>query len=169
MMGKRSDFKRIARDLYDTPAAAVEPLLPWLKPKTCFIEPCLGNGCLAEHLKRAGHILVGAYDLPDDARLKQYNVEAGTMFISNPPAWGRPKDLHPMIENLADQAPCWLLMSADWLFNKTSGPLTRRLHRIVAVGRVKWIPNSPHVGKDNCAWLLFERPSRGPRFFIGRT
>lgn len=167
-MGKRSDFKRIERDLYNTPAAAVRPLLPWLKPKTRFVEPCIGNGCLAEHLKRAGHILVGAYDLPDDARSKQYGIEAGTVFISNPPAWGRPKDLHPMIANLSDQGPCWLLMSSDWLFNQSSGPIiAQRLRRVVAVGRVKWIPGSKYTGKENAAWLLFYRYGRRATF-IGR-
>ncbi len=31
----------------------------------------------------------------------------------------------------------------------------RRCERIVSVGRVKWIAGSPHTGKDNCAWYLF--------------
>jgi hypothetical protein len=35
-MGKRSDFPRVHRDDYETPAAAVLPLLPWLAPATRF-------------------------------------------------------------------------------------------------------------------------------------
>jgi hypothetical protein len=43
-MGKRSEFKRLVRDAYDTPAEAVAPLLPWLRPDARFIEPCAGAG-----------------------------------------------------------------------------------------------------------------------------
>jgi hypothetical protein len=168
-MGKRSWFPRVDRDLYNTPLKAVGPLLPWLTPETSFIEPCYGEGALRRALEGAGHRFVCGFDLPIDAREHHYGAKPGEVFITNPPYWGRPRELHPLILNLSDQAPTWLLMSSDWLFNKTSGPLTKRLRRIVAIGRVKWIPDSPHVGKDNCAWLLFDRPSRGLRFFIGRT
>jgi hypothetical protein len=166
-MGKRSSFERISRDLYNTPGEAVRPLLRWLEPQTSFIEPCYGRGALADFLEASGHRCVGCFDLPIDAREHCYGVKPGEMFITNPPSWGRPRELHPLIENLSNQAPTWLLMSADWLFNKTSGPLTRRLRQIVAVGRVKWIPGSPYIGKDNAAWLLFDRHAIRTRF-IGR-
>ena len=165
-MSKRSGFARIPRDLYNTPAKAVEPLLRILKPKTLFVEPCYGDGTLARALMAAGHRLMEAHDLPTDARVHPYSPQPSVIFITNPPYWGQPEDLHPLIENLSDQAPTWLLMSADWLFNQSSGPLTKRLRRIVAVGRVKWIPDSPYVGKDNAAWLLFERQAN-QRFFVG--
>ena len=168
-MGKRSTFERIARDLYDTPAKAVEPLLPWLEPQTLFVDPCYGRGAIRHALAAHGHLFCGGFDLPIDAREHDYGMKPEEFFITNPPFWGRRAQLHPLIENLSDQAPTWLLMSADWLFNRSSGPLTRRLRRIVAVGRVKWIPNSPHVGKDNAAWLLFDRPAARVGFFVGRV
>jgi hypothetical protein len=167
-MGKRSNFTRVERDLYSTPSEAVEPLLPWLRPGTPFIEPCIGEGSLRRALEAAGHRFVGGFDLPIDARVHDYGMKEGEVLITNPPSWGRPKDLHPLILNLSDQSPTWLLMSADWLFNQTSGPIiAKRLRRVVAVGRVKWIPDSPHVGKDNCAWLLFYKYGRRATF-IGR-
>jgi hypothetical protein len=167
-MGKRSNFTRVARDLYNTPAPAVAPLLRWLHRGTPFIEPCYGEGALRRALEAAGHRFAGGFDLPIDAREHDYGVKQGEVFITNPPFWGKPADLHPLIENLSDQAPTWLLMSSDWLFNLSSGPIiAKRLRRIVAVGRVRWIPNSPHVGKDNCAWLLFYRYGRRATF-IGR-
>jgi hypothetical protein len=93
-MGKRSDFPRLPQDQYDTPAAAVGPLLEHLAPCTRFIEPCAGAGCLVGHLKRAGHVLVGAYDLPNDARSVRYpGIGDGVVFVTNPP-WSRPA-LHP--------------------------------------------------------------------------
>jgi hypothetical protein len=168
-MGKRSDYKRVARDAYDTPIRAVAPLLPWLAPRTQFIEPCAGARRLAEHLTGAGHALAGAYDLPDDARSKRYDVPAGALFITNPPFWGRPAELHPIAVNLSDQAPTWLLMSADWLHNVSSAPLMPRLRMIVSVGRVKWIEGSLFTGKDNACWCLFERPSAWATIrFVGR-
>jgi hypothetical protein len=89
--------------------------------------------------------------------------------ITNPPYWGRWRDLHPLILNLSSQGPCWLLLPADWLFNRSSGSLVRdRLRKIVAVGRVKWIAGSASAGKDNVAWLLFSAGSSGPAVFVGR-
>lgn len=167
-MGKRSTFARVDKDLYNTPVAAVEPLLPWLHPHTRFIEPCYGAGALAQALKAKGHQFMGGFDLPIDARVHCYGeVQPGEFFITNPPYWGRPNELHPLIINLSDQAPTWLLMSADWLFNRSSASCMKRLMLVVAVGRVKWIPDSPYTGKDNAAWLLFKRGARGTRF-VGR-
>jgi hypothetical protein len=167
--GKRSEFRRIERDAYNTPAVAAEPLLRNLAHATRFLEPCVGAGYLVEHLTGAGHVLVGAHDLPDDARSHHYGVEPGALFISNPPFWGRPFDLHPLIADLSDQAPTWLLMPGDWLFNRSSAPLMPRLRRIVAVGRARWIPDSRFTGKDNACWLLFDRPdTRAEIVFIGR-
>jgi hypothetical protein len=169
-MGKRSEFPRIEKDNYETPATAVEPLLRFLAPETRFIEPCCGAGCLAGHLKRAGHVLVGAFDLPDDARSKRYGVERGVLLVTNPPYHGRPADLHPLIINLSDQAPTWLLLPGDWLFNRSSAPLTPRLRLVIAIGRVRWIADSPHSSKDNYAWMLFERPSAWATVrFVGRA
>jgi hypothetical protein len=104
-VGKRSDFHRLERDDYAAPAAAIAPLLPWLTPRTQFIEPCCGRGCLVEHLAAAGHIPVGIYDLPADARRKRYSVLGDEVFVTNPPFWGRPHDLHPLIRDLSNQAP----------------------------------------------------------------
>jgi hypothetical protein len=80
--------------------------LPHLTPCTRFIEPCCGHGWLVGHLKRAGHVLVGAFALPHDARVKRYPIEDGVVFVTNPP-WRRDV-LHEVVVNLSDQAPTWL-------------------------------------------------------------
>jgi hypothetical protein len=170
-MGKRSEFLRIERDNYATPASALGPLLTHLAPGTRYIEPCCGEGALVSHLTAAGHLLYSAHDLPDDdARITRYEVGSGVVFITNPPYWGQPRDLHPLIVNLSSQAPTWLLMSADWAHNRSSGELVRqRCRLIVSIGRLRWIPDSEFSGKDNCAWYLFEHPSAwGQTRFIGR-
>jgi hypothetical protein len=168
-MGKRSTFPRFPQDAYATPWEAVVPLLDHLAPRTRYIEPCGGEGRLIEHLKRAGHTCVGYYDLPFDARTTRYVVDDADRFITNP-AWRRDV-LHPILVNLSDQLPTWLLLDADWVHTKQAIPYLPRLRKIVSVGRVKWIPGSPFTSKDNCVWCLFDLPrlnGHAPVRFVGR-
>ena len=88
--------------------------------------------------------------------------------ITNPPFWGMPRDLHALIINLSDQAPLWALLQHDLLANVGSGELAPRARRIVPVGRVKFIPDSPHSGVDNIVWVKFTRPSGEPTIFVFR-
>ena len=46
IMGKRSEFGRIDKDFYPTPAKALEPLLPHLEGYISYAEPMAGNGSL---------------------------------------------------------------------------------------------------------------------------
>ena len=168
-MSKRCvEFPRRPQDEYDTPAAAVTPPLPYLKARTRFIDPCVGRGRLIEHLTLAGHICVASYDLPDnDARTKRYaEAKPGIMMITNPP-WRRDV-LHPIIRNLSDQAPTWLLVDADWIHTQQSVPFLPRICSIVSIGRVRWIPDSPYDGKDNAVWVLFGRPQVGGQILFSR-
>lgn len=172
-MGKRSSFERVERDYYPTPWPAVVPLLAHLAPKTRFVEPCAGDGALIDHLVRAGHVCARAWDiepLRDDIDQRDALTRlVGNLdcFITNPP-WER-AFLHRLILHLSDQAPTWLLFDADWIHTVQSIPYMPRLKRIVAVGRIKWIPDSPFTGKDNCAWHLFGEPDNIPPAFYGRV
>lgn len=161
-MGKRSSFERNERDLYPTPPEAVAPLLPHLAPGTRFVEPCAGDGRLADELVRHGHVCMDATDIePLAAGIRRADAlgtkwDCGDAFITNPP-WLR-TFLHPLIIHLSDQAPTWLLFDADWMHTKQAAPFKSRLRRVVSVGRVKWIPDSKMTGKDNAAWYLFDAP-----------
>ena len=174
-MGKRSSFERRERDFYPTPVEAVLPLLPHLSPKTRFAEPCAGDGALIDALADHGHICVWASDI-EPRRADIHENDATTcgigqaeVFITNPP-WAR-SDLHDIIVNLSGSAPTWLLFDADWVHTRQAQPFLPRLRSIVSVGRVKWIPGSPHTGKDNCAWHLFGKPraTRVSAAFYGRA
>lgn len=172
-MGKRSSFERVPRDFYPTPFAAVAPLLPHLGFNKRYIEPCAGDGALIRHLEHE-HVCVGASDIeprrPEyrgyDATTEQFDDYSFDMFVTNPP-WDR-KQLHPIILNLSRQAPTWLLFDADWIHTRQSAPFMPLLRKIVSVGRVKWIEDSPFTGKDNCAWHLFDANSDAPAQFVGR-
>lgn len=172
-MGKRSDFERIPRDFYPTPRAAVLPLLPHLAPGTRYAEPCAGDGALIDHLTAAGHVCLHASDIePRRTGILEADALSGPWtgfetFITNPP-WDR-KVLHPLIVHLSDVAPTWLLFDADWIHTRQAIPFLPRLRKIVSVGRVKWIEDSPHTGKDNCAWHLFDSPTSESAAFYGRA
>lgn len=152
-MGKRSNFPRIDKDFYrTTDPRAVRPLFEYYDgSKLIYYEPCVGRGDLIELLKPYGEC-VGRSDYRLDARTTLYRTSA-KCFITNPP-WTR-ELLHPIIENLRQQLPTWLLFDADWMFTAQSRPYMQYCKTILPVGRLKWIPGTTDVGKDNCAWYLF--------------
>jgi hypothetical protein len=182
MMGKRSTFERRAQDAYDTPPEAVLPLLPHLPDERLRIwEPCAGKGNLREALQwihgRADEWFMTDVEPRDDgiwarnALAVSYNDILNEwcvdLIITNPP-WTR-SILHPMIEHFSDMRPTWLLFDADWMHTKQSAPYMHLCRKIVSVGRVKWIPDSPHTGKDNVCWYLFDARNTGPTEFVGRS
>jgi hypothetical protein len=171
-MGKRSNFDRVPRDFYPTPREAVLPLVPHLAPWTRYIEPCAGDGALIRHLDEYGIRCAVAYDIEPRgpnmhvADARELKIACDRTVITNPP-WDR-KVLHPIIANLSAQVPTWLLFDADWMHTRQSAPFLPLLRKVVSVGRVKWIPDSPFTGKDNCCWYLFDASSSAPAQFIGR-
>ena len=170
-MGKRSDFERKPRDFYPTPKEAVIPLLPHLPEKGLFAEPCAGDGRLIEHIEELTSL--SGYWMTDIEPHADFigNGDALTdkivgcdICITNPP-WDR-KILHPLIDNLSNQLPTWLLFDADWMHTKQSVPYIKMCSKIVSVGRIKWFGNM--TGKDNCAWYLFDWEVNNTIFY-GRT
>jgi hypothetical protein len=150
-------FARSPADDYATPRSALEPLLPFLDKEKYVIEPCRGNGALAELLQRAGLDVVM---VSGDARSANYiPTPRPFVFVTNPP-WSRAL-LHPIIENLSNQATTWLLFDADWMHTVQSISYLPRLRQIVSVGRVKWLPGSGSVGYDNACWYRFDLPWDG--------
>lgn len=171
-MGKRSDFERNPRDLYETPYAGVVPLIPFLASGTTFYEPCAGSGALIEHFRkhqincrgssdieplRLGIGTMNAMDLTHD------HVRGIDMIITNPP-WSR-KILHPMIDHFRVLRPTWLLIDANWMFTKQAGPFMKFCEKVVTIGRLKWFPESNMTGKDDCAWFHFIDQEVETRFY----
>lgn len=159
-MGKRSTQERQPQDWYRTPAKAVVPLLPFLPPATRFVEPCAGDGALIRHLSAHGHVCVQSYDMQPRADgivlgdARDLDITDGAMVITNPP-W-RWDWLQPIIECLSDQLPTWLLLNADVMHNVRAAEVMSYCSDVVAVGRIKWIEDSPHAGKENAAWFRFQ-------------
>lgn len=167
-MGKRSDFERNRHDSYPTPYKAVLPLISHLDGVITFAEPCAGHGRLIEHLERHRLRCIFRSDIVQSDRLDQRLLDARQLtreamddmpddepdaFITNPP-WTR-EVLHEIIDNLKWIKPTWLLLSADWLFNKSSAEYLPDATDIVPIGRVKWIADSEYTGKENACWVRF--------------
>jgi hypothetical protein len=178
-VGKRSDYVRVERDFYPTPIAAVEPLIPHLPYAFDYVEPCAGDGRLVQHITELtsghGECLFQSDIEPRASHIKEADAldldfgAYGVMdyCITNPP-WDR-KILHPFIERWLDICPTWLLFDADWMHTKQSAMYMTYCTKVVSVGRVKWIEGSKSVGKDNCAWYLFDGMADAKTEFYGRV
>ncbi len=174
-MGKRSNFERKPRDFYVTPYNAVLPIIEHLDNNTRFSEPCAGDGALCKHLAKHGHSCYWLSDIePQVDIIQQANaldltvpLSTSDCIITNPP-WDR-KVLHDMIEHFRNLNDTWLLFDSDWIHTKQSKEYIKYCHKIVSIGRVKWIEDSNSVGKDNCAWYLFKsNANKGYVEFYGR-
>ena len=175
-MSKRSStFERHARDYYPTPPEAVLALLPRLKNITLYDEPCAGDGALMIELGFAGKRCVIAGDIePQGVGIKTQDALeikkcGGAAFITNPP-WSR-DILHKLIAHLSAIAPTYFLMDAAWAHTKQAIPFMEYCCSIISVGRLKWIAGSPHAGKDDAAWFLFNQNAarKGTRFYARRS
>lgn len=172
-MGKRSDFKRRTMDAYSTPYSAVGPVIPQLHLEGIrrFVEPCSGERHLVCHLELYGLECAYENDLKFGAdalslRPAQFDRFQADAIITNPP-WTR-ELMHPMIDLFQRLAPTWLLFDADWAHTRQAAPYLNHCSKIVSVGRVKWIADSKHSGKDNAAWYRFDIRHTGGPVFIGR-
>lgn len=184
-MGKRytkhrsKKFERISQDAYDTPLSATWPLFQHLPSHARFAEPCAGKGRLIEHLTNNGFKCAYASDIKPRRRtiqkrdaLMMTRQELGMkridVIITNPP-WTHDV-LMPMIQHfLKVGRPFWLLLDADWMHNKRTAGVLLHCSKIVAVGRVKWIEDSPSTGFDNCCWYCFEPHHYSGPIVIGRN
>jgi hypothetical protein len=163
-MGKRSNFERRPADFYPTPRRAVVPLVPYLRGIRTFAEPCCGDGTLVRHLESFGLRCIYAGDIctGQDA-LARGDYGGADVIITNPP-YTRPV-MHRLIEHFQRLVPTWLLLEMDWAATKQAAPFLRACSDIVAIGRVKWIPESKCTGKENFAWFRFDaRHASGPVF-----
>ena len=121
-MGKRSNnFKRREGDLYQTPYAAVVPLIPYLRGVRTFAEPCCGEGDLVRHLESFGKRCVYEGDIRtgQDA-LAVNDFGAADAVVTNPPFVRG--IMHRLIAHFQRIAQTWLLLEADWTQTKQAAP-----------------------------------------------
>ena len=182
-MGKRSDFKRNARDFYRTPVEAVLPLTPFLRTTPRFAEPFVGDGAIVRALEPLGYECTFACDIQPEGEAKAYAHTMGVLetnsrdyarcdvIVTNPP-WPRPRaDGEPTvsyIRALSIFKPTWMLLTADFMHNAYAADLIRNhCSDIVSVGRVKWMAGTKNTGMENAAWYCFwgDEGVEAPRFW----
>ena len=167
----KGKFARSKRDFYQTPPEAVLPLVEHLEWPCTYIEPCAGNGALIDALAEHGYDCEAAFDIEPQRQdileldAREIDIFGGHTIITNPP-WSVPM-LHELINTFSSQCETWLLFYADWMHTKQAAPYLKFCHKIITVGRCKWIPGSKHVGFDNAAWYLFDQNTlyNGTMFF----
>lgn len=173
-MGKRSEFQRIDKDRYFTTDQRATPtkLVEYLKGKT-YAEPCYGEGDLEDLLMdvatckwRSDIVPFGSIKQVNALSITKRQIDHCDVIVTNPP-WSRPV-LHDMINHFSKMKPTWLLFDAGWMHTLQSAPYMKYCRAIISVGRLNWIPGTKHVGKDDCAWYLFDRNWFGPTQFFGR-
>ena len=168
-MGKRSDFKRIKRDAYATPPAAIPPLLPYLNGVRTFVEPCAGKGDLIRHLESHGLSCVASGDIAEGRDAFSWTAadcHRADIVITNPPysdGTGRNTSLARILiwHFLTLQRPVWLLCPHDWSANCWFAEYVPHCTDIVPLGRLVWIPGTTMNGKDNVSWYRFSITSPG--------
>jgi len=168
-MGKRSNFAREGNDYYRTfDDRAAMALLPHVEKGATFLEPCAGAGDLVDNLERNTTLeCLGASDVDPQPRtdsmkkpilqrsaLDIWNTQADYI-ITNPP-WSRGQ-LHSLIFHFKNIQTTWLLFDANWIFTQQSTQWLKYCSDIVACGRLRWIPDTDHDGKDDAAWYRFQR------------
>lgn len=172
-MGKRSKFEKKPRDFYATiDPVAVEVLSSYVRGKS-YAEPCAGAGDLIEDLYDVAKC-VWASDIDPQIKsilqksalhLNKDDVYTADLIITNPPyTW---EVLQPLLDHLPKLKPTWLLLPADFMFNKRSLPYMEKCPLVVTIGRMYWEENKVK-GKDNYCWFKFLADEVPFTQFIGR-
>lgn len=171
-MAKRKvqTFERRANDAYFTPVEAIYPLAEALNPCT-FIEPCAGDGVIVDTLALADFDCAAATDISPagpsvskkDALAYTFeDVQGVDAVITNPPF---KKDmLVPIMDHfLMLETSMVLLLPLDYIANLWFAPYAAHVHKVLPIGRVRWIPGSKSMSMENFAWVaLSADPSTQP-------
>jgi hypothetical protein len=176
-VGKRSNFERNPRDFYPTPKEALAPLFPHLSKDSKIWEPCAGDGRMVRNLQEAEFSVPIMSDIhpicPGISRLDAMQITPAMadvyeidLFVTNPP-WDR-KILHSLIGRLPHIRPTWLLFDAGWMHTAQAANFLIYCHKIVSVGRVRWIENTDMSSMEDCCWYLFDRDTVESTAFFGK-
>lgn len=177
-MSKRSNFPKVEKDFYPTidPNAIPQRLVDEIRGKT-YAEPCYGDGDLEDLLMDVAvcrwrsdiRQTVGSSKLWDAMTLSEHELERCDLIITNPPF--TKSVLLPMIDKFMALRPTWLLLPADMMHNKYFAPYMDKCTKVISVGRLKWIKDSPHTSTDNFCWYYWEKCGNmeSSTEFYGRT
>jgi hypothetical protein len=179
-MSKYTDLDRLPRDLYPTPRPPVLPLKTVLGDiQFKYWEPCCAEGQLVDHIASlfpkstcvvATDVVTSTGYVKDVFDITQDDVDTfdANYFITNPPWLNTPASgyqLFRIINHLASMRPTILLLNANICWNKGSwqskifGKMAPMQYCkwVKPTSRIKWIEGSAHAGKEDCAWMCFDK------------
>jgi len=177
-MGRESRFDLQPNSWYPTDRRALNALLPFLAPGTPFVEPCAGDGRLANWLTEAGHYCYGLGDIAPrahwiakrDARelappLRQADaLQPPPTIITNPPYSPRAL-MHELLACWLGRGwPCWLLIDAPWMHTGRAAAWLLHCTDIVAAGRMNMFGGTDGR-KDHCWFHFTPVPGAVARFW----
>lgn len=165
-------MKANPRDIWDTPPEAMPSLLRHLPRKIGFYEPCAGAGALVRHLLEAEHYCLSASDIEprnsivlkreaieaiNDLKYPDFNESYSEFIITNPPFSRESMGfLRELIKTCAHKRQSWFLLPFAFAANVQNANLMRNYCcKVVTIGRLKWVPDTPHKEGRDMAWFLF--------------
>lgn len=180
MMSKFDTYDRQPRDYWrTTDPDAVTPLVPFVSGKT-YAEPCYGAGDLEDQLMEIATCRwrsdidpqVNSAVQMNALNITKEHLHDVAVIITNPPyAWGM---LKPLLDWLPKLKPTWMLLPADFMHNKQSGPYMNKCSHVVSVGRLFFHKSGEdetkvkHVKQtSNYCWYKFHKDDwdHGTRFY----
>ena len=169
------------RGFWQTPKAAIAPLIPYLPATARYGEPCAGANALINGLAElwpggrcvwASDIVPEAEDIErkDAMEITARDAENVGVWITNPPWPQGGKRGDPalsIIAHLCNIAPTWALLPWDFAANDYFGRIASACDLIVPIGRVSWMGNGK-PGMDNAMWARFCAYNRHPVTVMAR-
>lgn len=146
---------------WPSPAEVVVPKLVRHIRACRYAEPCAGNGKLIGHLQDIASCVWASDLCPRHRKIVERSAfslqpcDVGTdLIITNPPF--NAKFIYPFIDHVVHNGfVAWLFLPSDFAFRDRSGYVMPYCERMVAVGQVRFIEDSPSKGETNFAWFKF--------------
>ena len=175
-MSKYTNLERRERDYYATPKEPVVPLREAMGDEQFrYWEPCCADGQLISHIAelfsksscvKKTDLVTPIGEVQDVFTITREQADDFEIkyFITNPPWLNTPRSgyqLFRLIKHLSSIRPTILLLNANLCWNK--GSWKNKLapmpfcNWVKPTSRIKWIPDSPYAGKEDCAWMQFDQ------------
>ena len=163
MTVRGADYERKKNDAYQTPPAAVLPLLVTIPFNRKVCDPCSGAGNILKVLKARGH-LVGGGDIERGYDFLNHKFRwPGYDVVTNPPFGGRSGKtavafVRRAIEVTAPEGSVAMLLPVDFDSGATRqsifGMCPFFSAKIVLLNRIRWFRNQS--GSINHAWYIWK-------------
>src|SRR5262245_33693053 len=169
MSKRRPNLPRRPRELWSTPEAAIQVVVPYLGiDGNRFAEPCAGELAIVETLVEAGFVCMHAGDIRSGQNALDWSETSSVDFVLTNPPWDKPRrEMHRIMDHLIGLGkPVWLLLPGDWLYTQYAASRLQHCTHILAIGRVRWLEGTQNDGMDNAAWFRFRLGHDGATIII---